>query len=574
MVSFEHTQIAKVIRQLDKPPGNEHEHSNWIRAKGHLQLLKHNAGGRELILYALSPRIAFIHAVTTKESDIIPTDYNDMLNWDSSPYDERAGYSWIVGSDDVQVEFSESNPRPSRMKHRHNLVFARRAEGLDGYDSIYYELLQEFAHVTGIHWHKEQRAYCCIDENGDIEPIVSITKPNDKERITLITCKREPLEQYLAATGSALVQFFDFMMVEYDKFVSWELGVIEREIELPTLFYNQCLHPDGHAWTRGAQILPVTTPRQDLFASITGFRPHGSKPEYASFVIYDWRNDRIDEVSTDPECTTSYFEAKNNSLPFEVSPAFFRAEVLSKYKADRDKYTINEGSRTITCRGAWELKAYDMNEAGQVHAYIRYLQNLPYQEQLHWKSHNEEPKGGISLRAYEHDIMGEWSSHIPALEQVLQILRGWAKQNLDWWKIRNELLLLRVNTPVSNSRDEWAQAFLDLSKTIIENFQIGSIRTALSQEHVDFDNKEATLSLLEKLITSQDPVANRHTRLEGLRETQVVRTLAQAHNSGRKAGEIAERALMEYDTYREHFEQVCSQIAKELEQIERAFATL
>ena len=72
----------------------------------------------------------------------------------------------------------------------------------------------------------------------------------------------------------------------------------------------------------------------------------------------------LENISTDPSATTNYFEANKNSLPYEVSPAFFRPEVLLKYKADREKYTINEEHRLISCRGGRELRTYDINEAG------------------------------------------------------------------------------------------------------------------------------------------------------------------------------------------------------------------
>ena len=319
--------------------------------------------------------------------------------------------------------------------------------------------------------------------------------------------------------------------------------------------------------------MPIAMPKQTLFRSITEPRSGRTGQQYASFIAIDWRNDKIEEISTDPGATTSYFESEGNSLPYEVSPAFFRAELLSKYKADRDKYTIHEATRFITCRGAWELKSYDINEAGQVHAYICDLRNLPYQEQLHWKSQNEKPKDTISKRAYENDFEGIWSSHITAVERVLHILQRWIEQRSAWWQIQDEALLLRVNTPVSDSKDEWAQAFLNISKTVIENFRIKPIRAVLHQEKITFDNSEGTLSLLEKTIATLDRSDSQSTKLKGLREAQRIRSLVQAHSGSREADEIAKRALTEHGTYRKHFEQVCRQIAEELEEIERAFAT-
>ncbi|WP_446808486.1 hypothetical protein ACH50O_14495 [Methylomonas sp. 2BW1-5-20] len=96
----------------------------------------------------------------------------------------------------------------------------------------------------------------------------------------------------------------------------------------------------------------------------------------------------------------------SSDLPFATSPAFFRPEVLLKYKADPDKYQIE--SRSIHCRGGWFLKSFDINEAGQVHAYLCDLSHLPYAEQLYWKSFNEPPKAGISTRAYRSDFLAQW----------------------------------------------------------------------------------------------------------------------------------------------------------------------
>ena len=571
MASYEHDRITRAIKEMDEPPTEDQEYSSWIRAAGHLQLLRQNAGDSEVIIYACS-RPTFIHAVIAKKSEVTPPDIDDLLEWDSTPYIGRAGYSWTGNARDVRVEFVDINPLPKSLEERQTLIFGRRMEGVG--DPYNYELLQEFAHTTEIHWREEQRAYCRIGDNGDIEPVVSITNPSTPGGLTLITCKREPLEQYLAATDSVLVRFFDFTMVKHGEFTSWRGGIRERNIETRFLFYVQCVHPDGHAFTRGAQVLPVTTPKDILFKSITEPSSRRSDRQYASFVAFDWRNGKIEEISTDPESTTNYFEAEGNSLPFELSPAFFRAEVLSKYKADRDKYTIHEAERVITCRGVWELKSYDINEAGQVHAYICDLRNLPDQEQLHWKSHNEKPKGTISKRAFENDFQGTWSSRITALERVLYTLRGWVEQRSDWWQIRDEAILLRVNTPVSNSKDEWAQSFLDLSKAVVEGFETRPIRALLRQEKVPFDKEERTLSLLEKLLTSQVPDDGHPTRLQGLRAAYRIRSKVQSHIGGTEADEIARNALVEHGSYREPFEHICNKIAKELEQIEEGLTAL
>jgi hypothetical protein len=110
--------------------------------------------------------------------------------------------------------------------------------------------------------------------------------------------------------------------------------------------------------------------------------------QYASFITHDWRHDEIREISCAPGATASYFD--DSDLPFEISPVFFKPEVLLRYKADRDKYSFS--GRSIYCRGSWSLETFDINDAGQVHTYIRYLGYLPYEEQLYWRSYNEPPE--------------------------------------------------------------------------------------------------------------------------------------------------------------------------------------
>ena len=98
----------------------------------------------------------------------------------------------------------------------------------------------------------------------------------------------------------------------------------------------------------------------------------------------------------------------------------------------------------------------------QVHAYICYLRRLPYEEQLYWPSFNERPKTGISKRAFTHDFKGEWATFMNPLQKVLSVIRHWHNEQISWWVLREESLLGRVNMPLTESRDEWAEALMDL----------------------------------------------------------------------------------------------------------------
>jgi hypothetical protein len=260
---------------------------------------------------------------------------------------------------------------------------------------------------------------------------------------------------------------------------------------------------------------------------------------------------------------------KGNSLPFELSPAFFRPEVLSKYKVDRDKYTV--GPRDIHCRSAWTLRGYDVNGAGQVHAYICDLRNLPYSEQLHWASYNEMPKASISQRALDIDFMNKRSRHPDPLQDVLRIARRWADKNVSWWRLRERTLLGRLSTPRTASRDEWAEAFMDLSKLIVEGFDLKAIRAKLVEMDLGFEKDEKGLVLLERLLTAGSSSSGSH-RLEGLRTVQLIRSKVKGHSGGREATELADTALKQHETFAGHFEHVCKMVADELDRIERLFS--
>jgi hypothetical protein len=60
------------------------------------------------------------------------------------------------------------------------LIFARGFQGWSGPGRNNIELHHEYSNVTEIHWRPENRADCRLNENGDLEAIVSVTNRGDK----------------------------------------------------------------------------------------------------------------------------------------------------------------------------------------------------------------------------------------------------------------------------------------------------------------------------------------------------------------------------------------------------------
>ena len=205
----------------------------------------------------------------------------------------------------------------------------------------------------------------------------------------------------------------------------------------------------------------------------------GGQKKYQEFIIHDIKNKKIIKSSCSPDSISPY--GVESDLPYHISPVFFNPEVLYRYKSNSEKYCLEE--RSISCRNSWHLKTYDINDAGQVHTYIRYLSFLPYEEQTYWHSFNEKPKGNISKRAMENDFLGQVSSETDHLISLRRVIESLNMSNKMWWKKRSSVIE-KINYPVTDSIDEWSSEISSLYLLIVEGFsQRGLLHVPLPRSH-------------------------------------------------------------------------------------------
>lgn len=570
MPSSQHRKLLRRLLSADKAPQDSVGYAEWLARPPQLSLLRDNAINDEIIVYASSKYI-FIHGVTVASEALGNISDEAVIDWSGNPFGVRAGYAWGGGENDVWIDESNSIWPSIPSEHVKQLVFVRIFHDLREDDAVSYEIRQEYLHASEIFWRPEQSAYCRFDEYGDFDPIVSVTPRTGDHDITLITFRRAPLEEYLAASDSVLLQTFDFTLFRSGEFHGWSDSPEQMMSEGEGIVYRYKIDSGCASYYRGVQILAPSRTKAEIFKSIRVGPDSVKKSSGVEFIALDWRNDRIVDISTHPAATTNYFQTSGNSRPFEVSPAFFRPEVLIKYKADRDKYTVGEAGGTISCRGAWELRTYGVNEEGQVFTYIRYLRNLPHDEQMYWRSFNERPRAGIPERVIKRDFKGEWSAIDSPLGKVRRIIVRWSEASVAWWTLGDEVLLQSVNTPRTNSRDEWGRSFSDLAKLVVQGFRVKVIRAKVSESGVEFGPKEGSIKLMERLLSSQRALADCE-RLVNLRLVQLVRSKVDAHYGGSEAQEIAQDALSEHGSFTAHFESVCEGLAEELEMIEQSFS--
>lgn len=563
MPSFAHRKITEHILSIDTLPTDGEALALRVTGRDHLQLLADNALSDELVIYASSPS-SFVHSIAVPDAALAAATQEELHQWSSNPYDSHASY--VSGGGRMWMEVGVGDRGCSALDQGTDLIFARNFDGWSGPERSYIEASQAYTHLAGIHWRSEQQAYCKYDGHGDLRHVISACHGSD-EALSLVTFTRPELEHYLAIAQSSLVRMFEFTLVDMKTFVDWP--EFEERIQISDdLFYRRRIGKTL-GFLRGIQIVRPRVGEEEAADRIWRNWTDPGKRQYADFLAHDFRHQCLARISTDPKATANYFNMAENDLPHELSPVFFRPEVLSKYKADREKYTVSE--RTIGCRASWSLRGYDVNEAGQIHAYICDLRTLPHAEQLHWLSHNEEPKAGISTRAFTTDFEGQFTTFIHPREAIMARLRRWGQKHVDWWTLRDAALSDRANVPLSPSTEEWSTAFLDLSKLLVEGFQLKALRTHLDADGIAYDAKEQSIALLEKSLRDGDDAAL-PIRLDGLRTAQLIRSKVAGHSGGSEAREIAQQALKEHGSYAAHFNHVCGIIARELEQIEAVLA--
>jgi hypothetical protein len=555
--------IVQKFRDLSAVPESNEAFNKWLHLKDAFSFMKENATGDEVVLYGIG-HCVFIHAVLAKTSAVTPPDVEDLLSWSFN-----ASASWGVWTtlDDKEPSVSMCNPlddeRCKSVRGGEQLVFARDFEGRVN-ERSYYELLQKFACVSGLHFLSERNAYCRLNEQGDVEEVVRIIrtpKRGEEPGSTLITVRRNVIDRYAALT-------FDFTRFRPSDIPRWDSRK-DKRVSAGNMHYRMSIQSERASYARGVHLIAPRVTKNDVARY---FRDGDTEEkQYVSFIAHDWKNKCVREISCAPGKTANYFT--QSDLPFETSPAFFRPDVLVRYKADSDKYSLRD--RTLNCRGGWSLQSYDINEAGQVHAYICDLRHLPFEEQQHWKAYNEPPKAPISKRAFTNDFEGEWDTDYDPLDSLRHELHEWQEKGVPWWRVRNEKLLDQINYPVTTSADEWANELLLLDQLVVEGFDESWLKSQAQQLKRPLDIKWRSLRIVQEcLIGLGFEEDHSKATLSPLQELHLLRSKLKGHASGNDATQIKQDLIKQHGSYKAHYRYLAQEADKAIRTIKEAFKPL
>ena len=550
--------IVDRLREISQLPKDDVHH--WLeRAQDGATFLQDICTGPEVLLYGRGPH-ALVHGVLLPVKNVSPPIKSDLLNshitTDHTWSIQRVYNGNILGR--VYLEPPLTSVGGHAMDGGEKLIFRRPFNGVESVKTPI-EISQKLVHSLGLHFVEERHAYCRLDNKGDIQSVIKVFDlESDEEWDTVqsVSILSKDLATYMALTSTALVLKFDFTRFLMNSFHGW--GNEEQQLyDAPDLFFNSMVLPKRASYINGCLICRTELTKADLIAEWRTEEDQ-SKKQYATFKIIDHKNGRLVETSCSPQHIVNYF--KNSDLPWEMSPAFFNPEVLVKYKSDPEKYSFGAG-RGISCRNAWHLETFDINEEGQVHTYIGYLARLPHEEQIYWRAFNEWPKGGISKRAFEHDHLGKFSNEYDPLDHLKARIRRLDKQSPPWWNHRGPELIDAAHYPVTDSIEEWGDELLSLDQLVVEGFHLKGLKKQAGELGAQYDKPWGSLKLVEVLLKAMGLTESAAKKsLQPLRELHDLRNLAKAHGEPRRRAQAAKEARTRSGNLRQHVKDLTSKL--------------
>lgn len=423
---------------------------------------------------------------------------NDIMKWNFS-CDYSWGYSRLRSEGEKVYSICPplGHTGSEVLDGSEPIVFHRFFEGHE--KSSYLEVNQKITQILDVHFVEERGAFCRFDENGDYEDVIILDDENN-----LCTIKKSDLDLLMLITDSTLVRVYDFTRIvdryhmgDYSDYDVLKVGSQQNtQIFGRRGFWSNGDGEKNGSNIRGFQTITISEPLEILKKRADREFFEG---KYESFISHDFKNKKVHDCSCDPKELDSYYT--DTGKPFQTTPAFFNADVLTKYKQHPEKYVVTPES--IQCRGAWTLKRYDVNPKGQIDVFLCDLSLLPYKEQQYWKCFNEQPRAGISSKSITQDFKGEFSDEYDALISLSHNLLEYplathSGNEVTIWEFRGDQAKRKTSQlhyVITESPKEWETQILELSRIIVDGLNVASLR-GLAQHLKCDDPKFGSIKLL------------------------------------------------------------------------------
>ncbi len=542
-------RTVKKLRNLSLLPSDSDAFNIWLEQSDALTFLAENANEDWIVIYCTLQH-SFIHGVLVPKAILNPPDIDDLLSWNGNAY---SGWGMVTSGTNAWIEPPLENLASETLKKGEQLVFIRDFAGVDEHPT-YVELLQKLVHVCEMHFVEELWAWCKLTQ-GKKTPVARVAWDRGH---CIVLLHRDIITTYASLSKTTLVRMFDFPRYNPQKFIGWHDLSPKKMPAENNIYYDQRLMHGYASCSKGVQLAEIAISSKEIADKNFIFN-RNKKHKYEKFIVLDWKNRKIHEVSCAPETTANYFTA--SEMPFELSPAFFDQEVLLRYKSNSKKYKITENK--ISCRGAWQL-SYDINAAGQVYAYLLDLRQIPSKEQSYWRLFNENPlitnlnqkplqllKETISESSFKAHFFGSWEFNPGLLQSMKGLL---INLQCSWWKMSSLDTLEHLNYPAADSEDEWKKEIIALDQVLVEGLQHKWLRSRAEKLGCSVCKDWKSLKLLEQcLIYSGVGEDRAKLIISPLRKLHTLRSKS-SHTESKDIVELSKQAIREHGSYRKHYE--------------------
>lgn len=541
----------KEIIETFYQPSSQKEFDDWLKLKNIIPFLEKELNDEYIILYAFS-KYLFLHSILIPNIKYEDDEIKNMIEWSGNPFT-----TWSILKSSSSYELHKPyNPLRCNLNFE-QIIFGRQFEGVKNYE-CYYEINQKVYHALDLHFIPERKAWCKLDSNGDINEYIKEINIHlsNSNILNIIYINKELFSQYTLSTNQILLRMIDCYAFG-DNFHGWGNNLhhinIDTGITYGKIGYNM---PIG-SYFRGIQLINLDSISLNLIE-----KENNENLEFVELIINDLKHQKISTVSCNPDKLDTYFV--DTGKPLGMSPAFFNAEVLRKYKSDTEKYTIK--NRSIECRGTWYLKSFDINDVGQVSVYLVDFNKLPYKEQLHWKQYNENPKSFISKRAIETDFEGKFTNDVLPLDKLKNLLVKMDNDNVNWWKLRNKSSLDKLQYPLTQSRDEWAEELLTFDQVIIEGLEEKWLRNKAKELNPNIENKYRALKLIEYILIAKGfDEDHAYNIMSVFHEIHNLSSEVKGHSSENTAEQRRKEIIQKYGSYKAHFDNLAINMYESLQ---------
>lgn len=406
-----------------------------------------------------------------------------------------------------------------------------------GFKSDYKEVSEEFRLFHNLYHDHMNNRYIKVDDDGNEITVIEM-KPNH------IQIRVKELKQFLAIKEMFLSIQFDCR--EHSRLSEEELSLSreglseESDFYIWTLAYGDFSGIGEHqAFSRmlGKKLVkPFPKSKSGLY----GFTKEEPK-KYVDFII---DTDEVgDDVSynSNPDFLANFFGA-NLEAPNYLTPVHFKKEVLDKYYGKPSKYSVSDSY--LSCASLWGLQI-DNHHDGKVCVWLGDLgRDLPYEEQLHWRSYNVAPSGGVSETYYKRQIMAQFTDS-DRLEHVFKSkyleLQKTSNENLGWSLLlplsdedNHHFECLRI--PSTNEQRDFDDLVLGLTKVLIDSLNEKQLNRFIEKELRG--GIKGGISRLETTFKNNS-IEEHENHIQFLRKLQSLRSSSSAHRKGSNYKKIA-----------------------------------